>query len=82
MVKPTKPTKPEGAKRIVKLSEDEYHAHCNDYDGICFACGTWSSGGVEPDACEYECEACGESEVYGAEEALLMDRIVFSDDDS
>jgi hypothetical protein len=27
--------------------------------------------GVEPDAREYECEACGEREVYGAQELLM-----------
>jgi hypothetical protein len=28
--------------------------------------------GVEPDARKYECEACGEKTVYGAEELLLL----------
>src|SRR5438477_8107813 len=26
---------------------------------------------VEPDACEYECECCGEHQVYGAQEIAL-----------
>ena len=40
-------------------------------DGFCIACGNQQDG-CEPDACGYECEACGEPEVYGAMELLLM----------
>lgn len=39
--------------------------------GICFHCGE-EADGCEPDAREYECEACGAEQVYGAEEALIM----------
>lgn len=38
--------------------------------GFCVACGE-ECDGIEPDAREYECESCGESAVYGAEELLL-----------
>lgn len=41
-----------------------------DNPGFCIACGA-EVDGVEPDAREYECEACGEPAVYGAEELLL-----------
>lgn len=37
--------------------------------GFCIACGA-EAYGVEGDAREYECESCGESAVYGAEELL------------
>lgn len=40
-----------------------------DNPGFCLACGN-EQGGCEPDAREYECEACGEEQVYGAEEIL------------
>ena len=40
-------------------------------DGFCTACGA-DAMGVEPDARKYECEACGELAVYGAEEVLLF----------
>lgn len=43
----------------------------DDNLGFCIACGAEASG-VEPDARGYECEACGASAVYGAEELLLM----------
>ena len=39
--------------------------------GFCLACGNEQEG-VEPDACKYECEACGAMKVYGAEELGLM----------
>lgn len=42
-----------------------------DNPGFCIACGIECEG-VEPDARRYECEACGESAVYGAEELALM----------
>lgn len=40
-----------------------------DNPGFCIARGAQVDG-VEPDAREYECEVCGESGVYGAEELL------------
>jgi hypothetical protein len=39
--------------------------------GFCLACGA-EAYGVEPDARRYECEACGQRKVYGAEELLMM----------
>lgn len=39
--------------------------------GFCMACGSMQDG-CEPDARRYECEACGERQVYGAEELVLM----------
>lgn len=39
--------------------------------GFCTACGS-EAYGVEPDACGYECEVCGERKVFGAEELVLM----------
>jgi Zn finger protein HypA/HybF involved in hydrogenase expression len=49
-----------------------------EYMGYCLACGEEQEG-VEPDARQYECEACGKSKVYGGEELLLMG-LVFVDD--
>lgn len=40
-----------------------------DNPGFCLACGHEAEG-VEPDACEYECEACGEMAVMGADDLL------------
>ena len=38
--------------------------------GFCKACGH-DQGGCEPDARNYRCEACGKTEVFGAEELLF-----------
>lgn len=42
-----------------------------DNPGFCIRCGEEAEG-VEPDATAYECDACGERGVYGAEELMLM----------
>lgn len=42
-----------------------------DNPGFCLACGVEQEG-CEPDARQYECEACGARRVYGAEELLMM----------
>lgn len=39
--------------------------------GLCLVCGH-EQDGCEPDARRYECEACGERKVFGAQEILLM----------
>jgi predicted RNA-binding Zn-ribbon protein involved in translation (DUF1610 family) len=41
-----------------------------DDPGFCICCGLEHLG-IEPDARQYECEACGERAVYGCEELLL-----------
>ena len=43
----------------------------DDNLGFCVSCGS-EAYGVEPDAREYECEECGEPQVYGADELLIM----------
>lgn len=51
--------------RVIEAVEQD------DNMGFCLACGV-EAYGIEPDAREYECEACGAEKVYGAEELLLM----------
>jgi hypothetical protein len=41
-----------------------------DNPGFCLACGHEQEG-CEPDARRYQCEACGERTVYGAQELVL-----------
>ena len=43
-------------------------------EGLCVACGN-VTGGVEPDAERYECEACGDPFVWGIEQLLIMGRV-------
>ena len=56
---------------VVHLDEVMAAVLADDSLGFCLACGA-EAFGVEPDARKYECEVCGESKVYGAEEILLM----------
>lgn len=39
--------------------------------GFCIACGAIAFG-IEQDARKYECEHCGEEQVYGASELIIM----------
>lgn len=41
-----------------------------DNPGYCLSCGI-EQDGCEPDARGYECEACGEPAVYGADELFM-----------
>tara|TARA_R100000306_G_C4376099_1_gene142026 strand:+ start:2724 stop:2909 length:186 start_codon:yes stop_codon:yes gene_type:complete len=45
----------------------------DSYMGFCLSCGD-EAYGVEPDARKYECESCGDFQVHGAEEILIMGR--------
>lgn len=47
------------------------HSTTLDSPGFCLVCGLEAEG-VEPDARHCECEACGEHQVYGAHELLMM----------
>jgi Zn finger protein HypA/HybF involved in hydrogenase expression len=53
------------------LEACERHITSLDDPGFCLACGN-EQGGCEPDARRYKCEACGEFQVYGAEELAMM----------
>jgi hypothetical protein len=55
----------------VKLTEAAYLQHCEEYNGLCLACGEIRWGLTEPDAEGYPCEECGEDRVQGIENALL-----------
>lgn len=58
---------------MVKISLEllEEAMEQDDNIGFCLWCGL-EAWGVEPDARNYDCEECGESMVYGAEEIFLM----------
>ncbi len=61
------------------MTEQEYHEHRGNYDGLCLACGEIKDGNVEPDAENYECDNCGEHQVIGIEFALLGGNITIID---
>ena len=56
----------------LEMLEDAVHRQRFGLDnpGYCMACGM-ESDSCEPDARNYECQSCGEREVYGAEELFM-----------
>ncbi|MGH9608031.1 MAG: hypothetical protein ACRD34_00020 [Bryobacteraceae bacterium] len=45
-----------------------------EMSGACIKCGAVREC-CEPDARKYHCDECGQNQVYGAEEILLMDLV-------
>lgn len=62
-----------------KVSQSEFQSACNDYLGWCVKCKAFTTDSVEPDAHGYECDECGKRSVIGAEDALMLGAIAFSD---
>ena len=63
-----------------RVTEEGYLQAVESYTGWCKSCKAFTTGSVEPDAEDFECESCGEWAVVGAEEALMFDLIVFGED--
>jgi hypothetical protein len=65
-----------GGKNARKLmfTLEQIQSADDDMNGFCLACGH-EQGCCEPDARRYECEACGEKQVYGASELVFMGRV-------
>lgn len=66
---------------VTEVRQADYMGATESYYGFCVTCRAFTTSGCEPDAREYECEECGEKTAYGAEEAIMMGLITFSDDD-
>lgn len=56
-------------EQILAAVESQHTALENP--GFCIVCG-FEAEGCEPDAMKYKCESCGEKQVYGAEQLLLI----------
>ena len=54
-----------------RFTLEQIEEAAQDNGGFCLACGE-EAYNVEPDARKYECEACGQHAVYGAEEIAVM----------
>jgi len=62
---------------LVKVTEEDMNEAVygtGNYGG-CIACGKIAYSGCEPDARNYECEACGKNKVFGLEELCLMGQL-------
>lgn len=64
---------------VFRMTEAAFRALAEEDGGYCLACRS-EAYGIEPDAREYTCESCGAPSVYGAEELLLMGRVVFCEE--
>lgn len=47
--------------------------------GGCLNCGYITHDSCEPDARNYECPECGENQVFGLEELMMMGCLVFDE---
>jgi PHP family Zn ribbon phosphoesterase len=63
-----------------QITMDQYNEAREAYLGFCTACNKFTTGCVEPDAHEYECESCGELTVMGVEDALMEELIEVNGD--
>lgn len=59
---------------MILIKEEEFKELADEYMGVCLECEEFQES-VEPDACNYKCENCGEKKVFGLEEALIMGEI-------
>lgn len=60
-----------------KVKEADYLEAVDSDMGWCVECKEFTTGMVEPDAREYDCDDCGQPTVYGAEQALMEGLITF-----
>jgi len=58
--------------RVLNITLEEFKEGCDEYYGVCLACGEIQIDTCEPDARNYRCEVCGEKQVFGFSEALSM----------
>lgn len=63
-----------------EFTESEYEEMEEGSQGICRHCGDVRDF-CEPDACNYICDNCGETEVFGVPELLIMGLIEIVADD-
>lgn len=64
----------------VEMTEERYLELCECYGGVCLSCHEATEGDVEPDACNYPCDACNLPFVFGAEELMMMGMIELVDE--
>ena len=63
------------ARATTTISTDSYQEACDAYMGWCPDCKAFTRYSTEPDAHGYDCPECGELNVMGAEDALLLEYV-------
>jgi hypothetical protein len=62
------------ADQTFEMTEEEFTDGDLNHEGRCLACG-FEAEMCEPDARQYKCDNCGEHQVYGLAELLIMGKI-------
>ena len=63
----------------VLVTKGDYEDATEAYQGWCPACEEFTRDSTEPDDEDYDCPACGDAKVVGAEQALLLGLIEIED---
>jgi hypothetical protein len=63
------------------LTQEDYVYGDENGEGFCLACREQAFGYCEPDARNYKCEECGEHQVFGLGELLIMGLIEFKEEE-
>lgn len=58
-----------------EIAEEDYQQAVACYEGWCTVCKLFTRDRTEPGAEDYDCPACGNTTVMGAEQALLLSYI-------
>ena len=56
------------------IEYDEYQEAVDQNLGWCKVCEEFTRGCTEPDAQNYDCEICETNNVFGAEQAMIMEQ--------
>jgi len=64
---------------MIKITFEQYQEYENSYIGLCRACEA-ERDVCEPDAEYYLCEECGEEEVFGVPQLLIMGELEIIDE--
>jgi hypothetical protein len=60
-----------GGRAVKRFTLEQIQEASEDMSGFCLNCGE-EAWGVEPDARKYRCEYCGDEQVFGTGEILIM----------
>jgi len=72
-LRPSKP--PENKPHTFVLTEEEFREGNEGGLGYCVACGEEREDYTDPDAERCKCESCGQHQVYGLDNLLIMGHI-------
>jgi hypothetical protein len=61
-------------QKKVRITLEQFQEYDDAMVGVCISCGA-TRDCCEPDARDYPCEECGDNNVYGAQELLIMGRV-------